>query len=81
MTEGIFGGGCPMITIKGGRGTPQYLQVVLPVHGQAVAEQVPHDQQVRVLAVHAHPVHAQEARQQRLPVALHHVLGMGRGHR
>lgn len=56
-----------------------HLQVVLPVHQQPVAEHVPHDQQVGLLVVHAHPVHAQELRQQRAAVALDDVLQGGGG--
>lgn len=53
---------------------PPYLQVVLPVHQQPVAEHVPHDDKIRLLAVDAHPVHSQELGQQRAAVALHDVL-------
>lgn len=72
MTGGPAPGG-----VSGWGVTPRYLQVVFPVDGEAVAERVPHDQQVGVLAVHAQPVHAQEAGQQRAPVTLHHVLRDG----
>ena len=51
-----------------------YLEVVLPVHVQPVAEHVPHDQQIGVLALHRHSVHGQEVRQQRAAVAGDHVL-------
>lgn len=57
---------------------PSHLQVVLPVHHQSVAEHVPHDDQVGLLAVHAHPVHSQELRQQGAPVTFHYVLGVQR---
>lgn len=60
-----------------GWGPPRYLQVVLPVHGQPVAEGVAHGQQVALLALHAGAVHPQELRQQSAAVALHHVLRGG----
>lgn len=44
------------------------------MHQQSVAEHVPHDDQVGLLVVHAHPVHPQELRQQRAAVTLHDVL-------
>lgn len=51
-----------------------YLQVILSVHVQPVAEHVPHDQQVGVLALHRHSVHAQELREERVAVAGDDVL-------
>lgn len=60
-----------------GHVVPPHLQVVLPVYHQSVAEHVPHDDQVRLLALHANPVHAQELRQQGATVTLHYVLQGG----
>lgn len=54
-----------------------HLEVVLPVYNQSVAEHVPHDDQVGLLVVHAHPVHTQELRQQGATVTLHYVLQRG----
>ncbi|TNN73338.1 hypothetical protein EYF80_016501 [Liparis tanakae] len=51
--------------------------VVLPVDDHSVAEHVPHDDQVGLLAVHAHPVHPQELRQQGAAMTLHYVLQRG----
>lgn len=65
----------PMGGPRGWGGARHYLQVVFSVDGEAVTEHVPHDEEVGLLAVHAHPVHPQEARQQRAAVTLHHVLG------
>lgn len=58
----------------GVRALPPHLQVVLPMHHQSVAEHVPHDDQVGLLTVHAHPVHPQELWQQGATVTLHYVL-------
>lgn len=59
------------------RAVPPHLQVVLPMYHQSVAEHVPHDDQVRLLVVHAHPVHTQELWQQSAAVTLHYVLQRG----
>lgn len=56
---------------------PPHLQVVLPVNNHSVAEHVPHDDQVGLLAVHAHTVHTQELRQQGAAMTLHDVLQRG----
>lgn len=66
--------------IKGqtvGSVVPPHLQVVLPVYNQSVAEHVPHDDQVGLLVVHAHPVHTQELWQQGATMTLHYVLQRG----
>lgn len=47
------------------------------MHHQSVAEHVPHDHQVGLLAVHGDAVHTQELWQQRVPVTLHYVLQRG----
>lgn len=44
------------------------------MHDEPVAEHVPHDDKVGVLALHAHPVHAEELREERAAMALHYVL-------
>jgi len=44
------------------------------VHHQPVTEHVPHDDQVGLLVLHAHAVHAQELGEQRAAVTLHYVL-------
>lgn len=59
------------------RAVPPHLQVVLPVYHQSVAKHVPHDDQVGLLTVHAHPVHAQELWQQGAAVTLDYVLQRG----
>lgn len=47
------------------------------MYHQSVAEHVPHDDQVRLLVVHAHPVHTEELWQQSTAVTLHYVLQRG----
>ncbi len=47
------------------------------MYHQSVAEHVPHDDQVGLLIVHAHPVHTQELWQQGAAVTLHNVLQRG----
>lgn len=44
------------------------------MYHQSVAEHVPHDDQVGLLTVHAHPVHTQELWQQRASMTFHYVL-------
>lgn len=39
-----------------------------------MAEHVPHDDEVGVLALYAHAVHAEELREERAAVTLHYVL-------
>lgn len=51
-----------------------YLEVVLPVYMQSVAEHVPHHQQVGVLALNRDSVHGQELREQRVAVAGDYML-------
>lgn len=51
-----------------------YLQVVFPVDNESVAEHVPHDDQVRVLALHCNPVHAQKLREECTAMTLHYML-------
>lgn len=52
-----------------------YLQVVLAVHYESVAEQVSHDYQVGVFAFHTHTVHTQELRQKGTAMTFDNVLG------
>ncbi len=51
-----------------------YLQVVFPVDNESVAEHVPHDDQIRVLALHRNPVHAQKLREECTAMTLHYML-------
>lgn len=44
------------------------------MHVQSVAEHVPHDQQVGVLALHRHSVQAQKLREERVAMAGDDVL-------
>lgn len=53
---------------------PPHLKIVFPVHDEPVAEHVPHDDEVGVLALHAHAVHAEELREECAAVTLHYVL-------
>lgn len=39
-----------------------------------MAEHVPHDDQVRVLALHRNPVHAQKLREECTAMTLHYML-------
>lgn len=55
-----------------------YLEVVLPVYMQSVAEHVPHYQQVGVLALHRDSVHGQELREQRVAMAGDYMLEKNR---
>lgn len=41
---------------------------------ESVAEHVPHDDQVRVLALHRNPVHAQKLREECTAMTLHYML-------
>lgn len=59
---------------RGPSSRPAHLQVVFPVHDEPVAEHVPHHDEVGVLALHAHAVHAKELREERAAVTLHDVL-------
>lgn len=51
-----------------------YLQVVFPVDNESVAKHVPHNDQVRVLALHCNPVHAQKLREECTAMTLHYML-------
>lgn len=51
-----------------------HLQVIFPVDNESVAEHVPHDDQVRVLALHRNPVHAQKLREECTAMTLHYML-------
>lgn len=51
-----------------------YLQVVLSVHSEPVAEHVPHDYHIALFIVHAEPIHTQELGQKGAPMTLHDVL-------
>lgn len=51
-----------------------YLQIVLPVDNESVAEHVPHDDQVRVLTLHRNTVHAQKLREKCTAMTLHYML-------
>lgn len=53
---------------------PSHLKIVFPVHDEPVAEHVPHDDEVGVLALHAHAVHAEKLREERAAMTLHYVL-------
>lgn len=59
---------------RGSGSRPGHLEVVFPVHDEPVAEHVPHDDEVGVLALHAHAVHAEELREECAAVTLHDVL-------
>lgn len=59
--------------------TVSHLKIVFPVDDEPVAEHVPHDDEVGVLALHAHAVHAKELRKERVAVTLDYMLQERRG--
>lgn len=56
---------------------PSYLEVILPVYMQPMAEHVPHDRQVGVLALHSDSVHTKKLREERVAMAGDDVLEDG----
>lgn len=59
---------------KAQEGRARYLEVVLAVYSEAVAEHVPGDHHVGLHAVHGQAVHAQELWQERVAMTLHYEL-------
>ena len=67
------------ILIRHGEASGAYLEVVLAVYREPVAEYVPGDHHVSLHAVHRQPVHTQELRQQCVAMTLHYELRDARG--